>query len=219
MGYLFKLLPINNIKVDVDLSSKRRVFDEAGLLFEESLGISRQHVFDAFLEREKMGSTALGNGIAIPHGRIDSLKKSTSAFIRSSNGIPFEARIIIRFLFFFLMVPSNATEMHLQILSELSQLFGTQTVVKKSKKAKIQKKYTKYFLIGRVMPKVSITKLFEDNEKSLELGWVITPKSKKIILDSNEINHSAEGLIGNLNLTHPNWIQIFSKTEAHYFQR
>ena len=67
------------------------------------------------------------------------------------------------------------------------------------------------------MPKVSITKLFEDNAKSLELGWVITPKSKKIILDSNEINHSTEGLIGNLNLTHPNWIQIFSKTEAHYF--
>ena len=137
MGYLFKLLPINNIKVDVDLSSKRRVFDEAGLLFEESLGISRQHVFEAFLEREKMGSTALGNGIAIPHGRIDSLKKSTSAFIRSSNGIPFEAPDNNPvFLFFFLMVPSNATEMHLQILSELSQLFGTQTVVKKIKESR-----------------------------------------------------------------------------------
>ncbi len=67
------------------------------------------------------------------------------------------------------------------------------------------------------MPKVSITKLFEDNAKSLELDWVIAPKSEKTILDSNKINHSAEGLIGNLNLTHPNWIQIFSKTEAHYF--
>ena len=76
MGYLFNLLPINNIKIDVDLSSKRRVFDEAGLIFEESLGISRQHVFEAFLEREKMGSTALGNDV-LPRQAVTGSSVST----------------------------------------------------------------------------------------------------------------------------------------------
>ncbi len=67
------------------------------------------------------------------------------------------------------------------------------------------------------MPKVNVKRLFEANKKSLDLSWIIESGAKDRVLDSDEINHSSEGLIGNLNLTHPNWIQIFSKTEAHLF--
>ncbi len=137
MGYLFQLLPAKNIQIDLDVKSKKRVFDQAGLLFEQSIGIGRKSIFEAFLEREKMGSTALGNGVAIPHGRLDNLKKSTAAFIRSKNGIPFEApdnKPV--FFFFFLLVPAKATELHLQILSELSQLFSTENILKKMHNSK-----------------------------------------------------------------------------------
>ncbi len=75
----------------------------------------------------------------------------------------------------------------------------------------------KYFATGEIMPKVSISKLFQDNAEALKLGWTLKLHDIQTILDSEKINHSTEGLIGNLNLTHPNWIQIFSKTEAHYF--
>ena len=77
MGYLFRLLPEKHIAINLDVKSKRRVFDQAGLMFEKSLKIGREHIFQAFLEREKMGSTALGNSVAIPHGRLQKLQKST----------------------------------------------------------------------------------------------------------------------------------------------
>ncbi len=131
MGYLFRLLPEKHIAINLDVKSKRRVFDQAGLMFEKSLKIGREHIFQAFLEREKMGSTALGNSVAIPHGRLQKLQKSTGAFIRTKNGIPFEAPDNKHVsLFFFLLVPTQANELHLQILSELAQLFSSRTVHK-----------------------------------------------------------------------------------------
>ncbi len=131
MGYLLQLLPEKHIAINLDVKSKRRVFDQAGLMFEKSLKIGRNHIFQAFLEREQMGSTALGNGVAIPHGRLENLQKSTGAFIRTQNPIPFEApdnRPVS--MFFFLLVPAKATELHLQILSELAQLFSSAEVHK-----------------------------------------------------------------------------------------
>ena len=126
MGYLLQLLPEKHIAINLDVKSKRRVFDHAGLMFEKSLKIGRKHIFQAFLEREQMGSTALGNGVAIPHGRLEKLKKSTGAFIRIQDPIPFEApdhKPV--YMFFFLLVPAEANELHLQILSELAQLFSS----------------------------------------------------------------------------------------------
>ena len=69
------------------------------------------------------------------------------------------------------------------------------------------------------MPKVSVLKLFQDNSDSLKLSWEGSSRNNDMVLDSNKINHSTEGLIGNLNLMHPNWIQIFSRTEAAYFSK
>ena len=67
------------------------------------------------------------------------------------------------------------------------------------------------------MPQVSVAQLFKDNAASLELTWISGPREPSPHLDSSEINHASQGLIGHLNLLHPNWIQIFSRTEAAYF--
>tara|TARA_Y100001933_G_C18606767_1_gene400386 strand:- start:51 stop:518 length:468 start_codon:yes stop_codon:yes gene_type:complete len=137
MSYLSNLLPKENIILDVNLTSKKRILDEAGLIFEKSLRISRGKIFKAFIEREKIGSTALGNGIAIPHGRIDKIQRSTAAFIRSLKPVSFDATDDKPVsIFFFLIVPSNANMLHLQILSELSQVFSNGSVLEKIRLSK-----------------------------------------------------------------------------------
>ena len=67
------------------------------------------------------------------------------------------------------------------------------------------------------MPQVSVAQLFEDNADALKLTWISGPREGSPFLDSTEINQASQGLIGHLNLVHPNWIQIFSRTEAAYF--
>src|SRR5258708_9898339 len=67
------------------------------------------------------------------------------------------------------------------------------------------------------MPQTSVAQLFEDNADALKLTWVSGPREPSPFLDSSEINQASQGLIGHLNLVHPNWIQIFSRTEAVYF--
>lgn len=67
------------------------------------------------------------------------------------------------------------------------------------------------------MPQVSVAQLFDDNADALKLSWLSGPRDPSPRLDSTEINQSSQGLIGHLNLVHPNWIQIFSRTEAAYF--
>jgi PTS system nitrogen regulatory IIA component len=68
MSQITQLLPLENIILDLDASSKKRVFEHVGLLFENYLGIARSTVFDSLFAREKLGSTGLGQGVAIPHG-------------------------------------------------------------------------------------------------------------------------------------------------------
>ncbi len=125
MNLIAKLLPIANVLVDLDAGSKKRVFEQAGILFENNQGLGRGVVFDSLFAREKLGSTGLGQGIAIPHGRIKGLKEALGAFLRLSAPIQFDAPDAkpVRFLFI-LLVPEQANEQHLQILSELAQMFS-----------------------------------------------------------------------------------------------
>jgi PTS system nitrogen regulatory IIA component len=125
MNLIAKLLPPSNILLDLDVTSKKRMFEQAGLLFENNQGVARIVVFDSLFARERLGSTGLGQGVAIPHGRIKGLKEAVGAFVRLASPVPFEApdgKPVT--LVFFLLVPEQATERHLQILSELAQLFS-----------------------------------------------------------------------------------------------
>lgn len=125
MNLIANLLPLSNIQVGLDASSKKRVFEQAGLLFENNQGIGRSTVFDSLFAREKLGSTGLGQGVAIPHGRIKGLKAAVGAFLRLAAPVQFDAPDgkPVSFLFV-LLVPEQATEQHLQILSELAQMFS-----------------------------------------------------------------------------------------------
>jgi PTS system nitrogen regulatory IIA component len=125
MSLISRLLPSANITLDLDVTSKKRVFEHVGLLFENALGVGRGHVFDALFARERLGSTGLGHGIAIPHGRIKGLREAAGAFVRIRNPIPFEAPDGNPVnLIFVLLVPEKANDLHLQILSELAQMFS-----------------------------------------------------------------------------------------------
>jgi PTS system nitrogen regulatory IIA component len=125
MNLVSKLLPESNVIIDLDVSSKKRVFEQAGLIFENNHNIARSDIFDSLFAREKLGSTGLGQGIAIPHGRIKSLKEALGAVVRTRQPIPFDAPDGQNVsLIFVLLVPDRATDMHLQILSELAQMFS-----------------------------------------------------------------------------------------------
>lgn len=125
MNLIAKLLKADDILVGLDASSKKRVFEQAGLLFENRYGIARSAVYDALFAREKMGSTGLGQGIAIPHGRIKGLKEAHGAFLRLANPVQFDAPDGLPVdLVFVLLVPEAANEHHLQLLSELAQMFS-----------------------------------------------------------------------------------------------
>ena len=132
MNLIAKLLPEANVLIDLDVSSKKRVFEQVGLLFENNNSVARSEVFDSLFAREKLGSTGLGQGIAIPHGRIKGLKDAVGAVVRTRQPIPFDApdgqNVSIIFV---LLVPDRATDMHLQILSELAQMFSDKTLREK----------------------------------------------------------------------------------------
>ena len=125
MNRVGRLLPLNHVLLGLDVSSKKRLFEQIGLAFENSRHIPRARVFDSLFDREKLGSTALGYGVAIPHGRIKTIKEPVCAFVRTATPIAFEApdgQPVS--LVFAMLVPEHATEAHLEILSELAQMFS-----------------------------------------------------------------------------------------------
>lgn len=125
MNRLASILPPAQVRVRVDATSKKRVFEEAGLLFEGLHGLSRALVTDSLFSRERLGSTGLGHRVAIPHGRIKGLKNPLAAVFQMENPIGFDApddeavKLLI-----FLLVPEAATQKHLEILSEIAELLS-----------------------------------------------------------------------------------------------
>lgn len=126
MSLLGKILSKEHILINLDVTSKKRVFEQVGILMENTHGIARSEVFDCLFEREKLGSTGLGQGVAIPHGRAAGLKEAVGIFIRLKTAIPFDAPDgkSVQTLFV-LIVPEQATDLHLHVLSELAQLFSS----------------------------------------------------------------------------------------------
>jgi PTS system nitrogen regulatory IIA component len=125
MNRLASILPPAQVLVNVDSTSKRRAFEEAGLLFENLHGLGRALVTDSLFARERLGSTGLGHGVAIPHGRIKGLKSPMAAVFQLAQPIGFDApdeQPVV--LLVFLLVPEAATQKHLEILSEIAELLS-----------------------------------------------------------------------------------------------
>jgi PTS system nitrogen regulatory IIA component len=128
MNHFSQILAVENVLLDLDVSSKKRAFEQAGLLFENNCGIARSTVSDNLFARERLGSTGLGHGVAVPHGRIKGLKSPLAAFVRLAEPIPFESpdgepvNLLI-----FLLIPDHVTQQHLEILSEIAEMFSDET--------------------------------------------------------------------------------------------
>ncbi|HMN79901.1 MAG TPA: PTS sugar transporter subunit IIA [Burkholderiaceae bacterium] len=129
MNQIARLLSPTNVLINLSVTSKKRLFEQAGLLFENNHGIERGKVFDSLFARERLGSTGLGEGVAIPHGRIKGLKETLAALVRLAEPIAFDApdnepvRLLV-----FLLVPEHASEEHLELLSELAELLSDRSI-------------------------------------------------------------------------------------------
>ncbi|MGB5261071.1 MAG: PTS IIA-like nitrogen regulatory protein PtsN [Gammaproteobacteria bacterium] len=109
-----------------DIASKKRLLE----LLAELLGSSAQNlpqlgIFDSLINREKLGSTGLGKGVALPHGRLAALREPVCAFVRVDPPVDFDATDGLPVdLVFSLLVPEDSTEEHLQVLSTIAEIFS-----------------------------------------------------------------------------------------------
>lgn len=134
MNRLAQILSPSQVLVSVDATSKKRAFEEVGLLFENEHGLNRALVTDSLFARERLGSTGLGHGVAIPHGRIKGLKSPMAAVFQLSAPIGFDAPDEQPVsLLIFLLVPEAATQKHLEILSEIAELLSDSVLREKLK--------------------------------------------------------------------------------------
>ena len=125
MNALTDLFTLDCIALESAASTRTDAFAAAGELFTKQTGLDAGAVIGFLNAREDLGSTALGAGVAIPHGRVKGLKQPIAAFIKLKNPIEFAApdnepvSILI-----FLLVPEKATQQHLEILSSIAQLLS-----------------------------------------------------------------------------------------------
>ncbi len=132
MNQLAPLLNARRILLDIEVTNKSRLFEYVAQHMSSELGIDAKVIVDALQARESLGSTGLGQGVAIPHGRLKALQSAAGVLVRLRTAVDFAApdQSPIRLLFV-LFVPLRATDLHLQILSEVAQLFGDKTVREK----------------------------------------------------------------------------------------
>ncbi len=112
---------------NVEAASKKRVLEQLGMRLAQTVpDLTQDSVFDALLQRERLGSTGLGKGIALPHARMPQIAKAVGAFIQIPKGVDFDAVDNQPVdLAFAMLVPENATDEHLKLLAQLARMFSS----------------------------------------------------------------------------------------------
>lgn len=121
-----QLIKAERVANNLDSSSKKRTLEQLSqLLASAATHLTADEIFDGLVGRERLGSTGLGHGVAIPHGRIAGLTEPVGAFTHLSKAVDFDAidRKPVDLLFA-LLVPEESTEEHLQLLAQLARMFG-----------------------------------------------------------------------------------------------
>ncbi|HCU90506.1 MAG TPA: PTS sugar transporter subunit IIA [Gammaproteobacteria bacterium] len=125
------ILSVERVAIGVDAASKKAVLEElARLVTFRSPDLTPVQAFDGLISRERLGSTGIGNGLAIPHGRIKHLTTAIGAFLRTESALDFDAidgQPVD--LFFALFVPEEATDTHLTMLASLAKTFSDERLV------------------------------------------------------------------------------------------
>jgi len=121
-------LTLERIDCHNQAASKKRALEEMGkLLASITTDLTRDKVFDHLLERERLGSTGLGHGVALPHARIKGLSQACGALIHLEHSVDYDSIDGAPVdLIFGLLVPHDATQEHLQILATLATLFSNE---------------------------------------------------------------------------------------------
>ena len=127
---LSSLLPAENVLLDLEVNSKKRLFEIVAALLEKNQGMDKGQVFQRLLQRERLGSTGLGWGVAIPHGRIPQLREAAVAFVRLKEAIDFQSQDNkpVDLLVFVVVSEEVDNGPYLKLLSQLAQKFSEKEV-------------------------------------------------------------------------------------------
>ncbi len=118
-------LPIDCTRADISVRSRKHALEIAAeLLAKKEFSLTERYIFDAFMERERLGTTNLGNGVAIPHCRLNCsvIRSSFLIFSDSINYDDSEQDNI--YMLFALIVPTSENDLHLELLAKLSAIFS-----------------------------------------------------------------------------------------------
>lgn len=133
---LSEILNLNSILCHTSVNSKKRLLDKiCQLAVKQVSDIEEDDLLDSLLDREKMGSTGIGNGIAIPHGRIPNNNQAIAVLITTEKAIDFDAidnRDVDVFISLF--VPKDSCQEHLDTLQNIAQLFSDKKILKQVRK-------------------------------------------------------------------------------------
>lgn len=120
------LLTSDRVRVDLRVSSKKKLLDHLSELLADGRGaLVQEQIFDALVSRERQSPTALGGGIALPHGRLQGDFAPTAAVVRLRQPVDFDAIDGIKVdLVFALVIPDYFTEEHLGLLARVAEMFS-----------------------------------------------------------------------------------------------
>ena len=123
------LLATDRIFTDQHISSKKKLLEFIAEKAARELSLPQNKVYNKLLERERLGSTGLGKGIAVPHARLANLKDAHACLVKLSDAIDYDASDKQKVdLVFVLFIPEDSTEEHLQILAALAGVFSQKSV-------------------------------------------------------------------------------------------
>ena len=129
---IINLINSESISPTLRVTSKKHALQEISKRMAESYNLREREIFETLLAREKLGSTGVGNGIAIPHGKIKNLDCSRGYFARLERPIEFDAVDELPVdLIFLLLAPTEAGADHLKALAKVSRLMRDKTVCEK----------------------------------------------------------------------------------------
>jgi PTS system nitrogen regulatory IIA component len=130
------LLSTQCIFLDTEISSKKKLLELIANVAADRSQLSESTIYANLLNRERLGSTALGQGFAVPHARLADLDRTLACFFRLKEAVNFEAPDELPVdLVFTVIIPEEATDEHLIILSSLAKIFSRQEVCEAIRKA------------------------------------------------------------------------------------
>jgi PTS system nitrogen regulatory IIA component len=127
-----EIIEAENIIPDLKATDKNGVLEElAEVVSNREPSINKRDLVRVLIERERLGSTGIGDGVAIPHGKMNGIKQPLISFGRSNKGLDFDSMDgQTAYLFFLLVAPENSSSVHLQVLAKIAKILKNSTIRK-----------------------------------------------------------------------------------------